>query len=66
MEIKKLASRPDSFNATEKAPCTHKTGDWLDPKVGLNFVEKRKFSSPYRESNPNSSIIQHLAPTYID
>jgi hypothetical protein len=66
MKVKKLASCPDRFNTMEKAPGTHRTEDWLDPKAGLNLAEKRKFSYPYCKSNLVSSTVQHLAPTYIN
>lgn len=66
MEVDKIASCPDHFNATEKSPGTHRTEDWLDPKAGLNLVENTKFSYPYRELNPDSLTVQSLVPTYID
>jgi hypothetical protein len=37
------ASRPRSFTSGERAPGTHWIGGWVDPRVGLDDVEKRKF-----------------------
>jgi hypothetical protein len=39
----KSVSRPCRFNPKEKAPGTHWIGGWLDPRAGLDDVEKRKF-----------------------
>jgi hypothetical protein len=36
------ASRPGRFTPGERVPCTHWTGGWVDPRVGLD-EEKRKF-----------------------
>jgi hypothetical protein len=37
------ASRPGRFTPGEKAPGTHWIGGWVDPRSGLDNVEKRKF-----------------------
>jgi hypothetical protein len=37
------ASRPCRFTPSERARGTHKIGGWVDPRGGLNDVEKRKF-----------------------
>jgi hypothetical protein len=37
------ASRPDRFIPGEKAPGTHWIGGWVDPRAGLDDMEKRKF-----------------------
>jgi hypothetical protein len=37
------ASRPGRFTPGERAPCTHWTGGWVDPKAGLDDLKKRKF-----------------------
>jgi hypothetical protein len=37
------ASRPDRFTPGGKAPVTHWIGGWVDPRSGLDDVEKRKF-----------------------
>jgi hypothetical protein len=36
-------SRPCRFTPGERAPGTHWIGGWMDPRAGLNDVEKRKF-----------------------
>jgi hypothetical protein len=37
------ASRPSRFTPGERAPNTHWIGDWVDPRAGLDNMEKRKF-----------------------
>jgi hypothetical protein len=37
------ASRPDRFTPGERAPDTHWIGGWVDPRAGLDDVEKGKF-----------------------
>jgi hypothetical protein len=37
------ASRPCRFTLAERAPGTHWIGGWVDPRAGLDAVEKRKF-----------------------
>jgi hypothetical protein len=34
------ASRPGSFTPGERVPGTHWIGGWLDPRVGLNDMNK--------------------------
>jgi hypothetical protein len=36
------ASRPGRFTPAERAPGTHSIGGWVDPRAGLDDVEKRK------------------------
>jgi hypothetical protein len=36
-------SRPGRFTPRERAPGTHSIGGWVDPRTGLDDVEKRKF-----------------------
>jgi hypothetical protein len=38
-----LASRPARFTAGERAPNTHWMGGWVDPRVGLDDVERITF-----------------------
>jgi hypothetical protein len=40
---------PDRFACEERAPCTHWIGGWVDPRTGLDAVEK---NVPCRKSNP--------------
>jgi hypothetical protein len=37
------ASRPGRFTPGERVCCTHWVGYSVDPKTGLDYVEKRKF-----------------------
>jgi hypothetical protein len=37
------ASRPGRLTSRERAPGTHWIGGWVDPRVSLEDVEKRKF-----------------------
>jgi hypothetical protein len=37
------ASRPSRFTPKERATGTHWIGGWVDPRAGLDYVEKRKF-----------------------
>jgi hypothetical protein len=37
------ASRPGRFTPGERAHGTHWIGGWVDPRTGLDDVEKRKF-----------------------
>jgi hypothetical protein len=37
------ASRTGLFTPGERAPSTHWIGGWVDPRAGLDDVEKRKF-----------------------
>jgi len=30
----------------ERVPCTHRTGGWVDLRVGLDALDKRKSSCP--------------------
>jgi hypothetical protein len=44
------ASRPIRFTPDERAPGTHWIEGWVDPRAGLEDVEKRKFLTlPGRE-----------------
>jgi hypothetical protein len=38
-------SRPGHFTPEERAPGTHWIGGWVDLRVGLDDLEKRKFLS---------------------
>jgi hypothetical protein len=37
------ASRPGRFTPGERAPCTHWIKGWVNPRTGLDNVEKKKF-----------------------
>jgi hypothetical protein len=47
------ASRPGHFTLGQRVPCAHLIGGWIDPRIGLDDVEKEK-SRPYRDSNSDS------------
>jgi hypothetical protein len=38
-----LASCPGPFNSGERAPDIHCIGDFVDPRAGVDDMEKRKF-----------------------
>jgi hypothetical protein len=46
------ASGPGHFNPGERAASTHWLGGWVGPSAGLDAVEYRTLSCPYRELNP--------------
>jgi hypothetical protein len=43
---------PAAFNYGERASGIYGIGGWVDPRTGLDVVEKRKISFPWRVSNP--------------
>jgi hypothetical protein len=49
------------FTLREITPATHWKGGWVDPKAVRDAVVKRKISSPRRESNPRTRIVQPVA-----
>jgi hypothetical protein len=52
-------SRPGRFTLGERAPDTHWIGGRMDPRVGLDNVEKRKFLTlPGHELRP---LIKHYS-----
>jgi hypothetical protein len=55
------ASRPGRFTPGERAPGTHWIGGWVDPRDGLDNVERRKFLTL-----PGLSAVQPVASRYID
>jgi hypothetical protein len=40
------ASRPGRFTPGERVPGTHGIGGWVDPRAGMNDVERRKILPP--------------------
>jgi hypothetical protein len=46
------ASGPGCFTPWERAAGTHWFGGWVGPSAGLDAVEYRTLSCPYRELNP--------------
>jgi hypothetical protein len=58
------ASRPGCFTPRERAPGTHWIGGWVGSSAGLDAV-KRHISSPRRESNPRTPIVQPVAHNFV-
>jgi hypothetical protein len=58
------ASCPGRFTPRERDPGTHWIGGWVGPKAVLDAVVKRIISSPRRESNPRTPIVQSVARRY--
>jgi hypothetical protein len=59
------ASRPGRFTSGEIAPGTHWIGGWVDPKAGLDNMEKRKFLNlPWIELQP--LVVQPVASFCTD
>jgi hypothetical protein len=59
------ASRPFRFTPKEGAPGTIWIGGWVDPRTGLDDMEKRKFL-PHRESNSCPLGVRPVASSYTD
>jgi hypothetical protein len=55
------ASRPDRFTPGKRAPSTHWIGGWVDPRAGLDDLEKRKFLIL-----PGLVAVQPVASRYTD
>jgi hypothetical protein len=39
---------------------------WVDPRAGLDEVQKRENSLPYQDSNSDPSVVQPVACRYTD
>jgi hypothetical protein len=59
-------SRPGRFTPREKAPGTHWIGGWVGPRAVLDAAVKKKITSPRRESNPGTPIVQPVAQHYTE
>jgi hypothetical protein len=60
-----LASRPRRFTPEDRAPDSHSIGVWVDPRVGLEAVERRRIF-PHRDSNSYPLAVQPVAiPTAL-
>jgi hypothetical protein len=61
------ASRPGCFTPGERGPGTHWLGGWVDPRTGLNEMEKRKFLTlPGLELRPaRSQSLYRPIPTAL-
>jgi hypothetical protein len=61
------ASRPGRFTPGKEPPGTHWVGGWVDPRAGLDGVEKRKFLTLLvLELRPLSRPAQPVASRYTD
>jgi hypothetical protein len=59
------ALRPGRFTPGERIPGTHWIGGWVDPRAGLDNLEKRKFLTlPGLE--PRSLSLKPIASLYTD
>jgi hypothetical protein len=56
---------PQPVYPQEKIPGTHWIGGWVDPRTGLDNVEKRKFLT-LLEQELNPSAIQPIASHYTN
>jgi hypothetical protein len=59
------ASGPCRFTPRERAPCTHWIGGWVDPRAGLDDVEKRN-PWPYQDLNSDPLIVQPVVSRDTD
>jgi hypothetical protein len=59
------ASRLSRFTLGERTPGTHWIGGWVNPRAGLDNMERRKFLT-YRDwkSNSDPSFLQPVASRY--
>jgi hypothetical protein len=55
------ASRPCHFTPRETAPAPHCIEGRVDPRAGVDAMEKRLIFCSYREPNPDSLVIQPVA-----
>jgi hypothetical protein len=53
-------SGPGRFTPGENAPDTHLIRGRVGPRAGLNAVGKTKLSCRWRESKPDSSVVQPI------
>jgi hypothetical protein len=59
-------SRLGRFNAEKDAPVTRWIERWVDPRTGLDDVEKEKKSCPYWDSNSDPSVFEPVTSRYTD
>jgi hypothetical protein len=50
-----------AISSGETSPSTHCIGGWVDPTASPDDIDKRKISFPYRQSNPDSSVIHPIS-----
>jgi hypothetical protein len=59
------ASRSGRFTPGERAPSTHWVGGYVDPRAGVDNVEKTN-SGSYWNSNSDPLVVQPVASRYTD
>jgi hypothetical protein len=57
-------SRPGRFTPGKRAPSTNWLGRWVDPRAGLDAIEKNKIL-PCRESNPGRPAQVHRYTDWV-
>jgi hypothetical protein len=50
----------------ERAPGTHFIGGWVDPRAGLDDMDKRKFFDLTETRTPALPVVQPVASRYTD
>jgi hypothetical protein len=61
MEMRCQVHNPADLYPREKAPYTSQIGGWVDLRAGLDIMERRIFSCPCWESNPDTLAIKSIA-----
>jgi hypothetical protein len=60
-----VSFKPGLLYPRERNPGTHWIGDRVDPRAGLDDVEKRKFLT-LQGLEPRPSVVQPVASRYTD
>jgi hypothetical protein len=60
------ALRPCRFSPGERAPDTHFIGGRVDPRAGLDDVEKRKLENSLAHNWNQLPAVQHVARRFTD
>jgi hypothetical protein len=55
MDVSSQLHVPAALPSEKEPPGTNWTGGWVDTRVGVEAVVKRKILSPCQDSNPRSS-----------
>jgi hypothetical protein len=63
VELSGQLHAPVALTPEDGTPGTHCIGRWVNPRTGLDDMEKRKFL-PHRDSNSDSSVIQLIVSRY--
>jgi hypothetical protein len=65
LEVSGHLQVPAVSSPGERAPGTHWIGGWVDPRAGLDDLE-RENSWTYRDSSSDSSVVQSVVSLYTD